>query len=85
MLVKVPRNLSISSLDDGANGTMISSRECSALDFKPRPIQDSEYATTISTKIDQKDEPMYEVAMSVFCDLENGKAFQIDYEWPLTW
>ena len=25
---------------------------------------------------------MYKTAMTIYCDLENGKAFENDYEWP---
>lgn len=32
--------------------------------------------------IAKKEKVMYEIAMSVFCDLQSKKAFEVDYKWP---
>jgi hypothetical protein len=47
---------------------------CVALDFK------SEYEDDSSNR--RAEVGMYLMAMQVFCDLENGQAYEEDYEWP---
>jgi len=32
--------------------------------------------------IAKNEKVMYEIAMSVFCDLQSKKAFEVDYKWP---
>lgn len=57
----------LASLKDFGNG-------CVARDFL------SDYPKASANRTAEVD--MYLIAMGVFCDLENGKAFASDYEWP---